>query len=393
MKKIKTINKLLSSLTLLSPLSGIGFNNQYQNIQNVITENNKNTLNNYISNETNAQRKMGDITVNVDGTKITGYVQGEGKLIVDSDITEIGSNAFSGNNEITSLDTTNALNLEIINNESFSSCSNLSENIIFPSNLKTIGMSSFAFCSNIRSLNFSKATKLIEIKTAAFQQCENLTGDLIIPPKVLVIDSFAFAYTRLTSLDLSNATNLTTIGEYAFNDCSNLSGDLVIPSSVTSIGTSAFMRLNITSLDLSNATSLTTIENYAFLYCSMLKGNFIIPDNITHIGDNAYTGVNFDNLYFLSETPPTSFGTSWNPTVTGKIYVPSEQAKQAYATAPNFSFNEDQIEIGIPPEPTSKKSYIPLILALLIGLGIPVILAIAFVIWYFTKKKKTTVKI
>ena len=33
MKKIETLNKLLSSLTLLSPLAGVGFNNQYQNTQ------------------------------------------------------------------------------------------------------------------------------------------------------------------------------------------------------------------------------------------------------------------------------------------------------------------------------------------------------------------------
>ena len=60
MKKIKTINKLLSSLTLLSPLSGIGFNNQYQNTQKVLTGNSNNSSNNYV--RTNAEPvRMGDI--------------------------------------------------------------------------------------------------------------------------------------------------------------------------------------------------------------------------------------------------------------------------------------------------------------------------------------------
>ena len=59
MKKIKTLNKLLSSLTLLSPLVGVGFNSQYQNTQKIITENN-NTLNDYFS--INAEPvQMGDI--------------------------------------------------------------------------------------------------------------------------------------------------------------------------------------------------------------------------------------------------------------------------------------------------------------------------------------------
>ena len=47
----------------------------------------------------------------------------------------------------------------------------------------------------------------------------------------------------------------------------------------------------------------------------------------------------------------------------------------------------------IPPDPSPKKFNISLILGLIIGLGIPIILAIVFVIWYLTKKKKMTVRI
>ena len=114
MKKIKTINKLLSSLTLLNPLASIGFNNQYENIQKVITENSNNSLNNYIASQTNAQREMGDITVNVYGTRITGYVSGTGDLVVDSDITEIAATSFRSNESITSLDLSNATSLTTI---------------------------------------------------------------------------------------------------------------------------------------------------------------------------------------------------------------------------------------------------------------------------------------
>ena len=292
MKKIKIINKLLSSLTLLSPLSGIGFNNQYQNTQKVITENN-NKLKNYF-NLVNNQRTMGEVTVNVEGTILTSYVSGEGELIIDSDITEIA------------------------------------------------------------------------------QSCFEYKRDLSL------------------TLDLSRATSLTTISNDAFTSCTKLTGDLVIPSSVTNIGTSAFSQTGISSLDLSQATSLATIGQSSFqqLY---LSGDLIIPSNVTSIEQSAFSNSTIDNLIFTSETPPTSFGASWQPTLTGKVYVPSEQAKSKYTSAQNFGFNQDQVEIGLPPEPS--KSNTGLILGLILGLGIPIVLAVGFGVWYLTKKKKTKVKI
>ena len=122
MKKIKTINKLLSSLTLLSPLSGIGFNSQYQSTQKVITENSNNSLN-YIDNQANAeQRIMGDVTVTVEGTVITNYVSGGGKdktLLIDSDITEIQSLGYTGDGYM--LDFQNAKNLKVLGENIFHS--------------------------------------------------------------------------------------------------------------------------------------------------------------------------------------------------------------------------------------------------------------------------------
>ena len=490
MKKIKTINKLLSSLALLSSLSGIGFNNQYQNTQKVITENNNNLLNNnYVTNLTNDQRTMGDITVTVDGTKITGFVSsiGEKKLIVDSDITEIGNNAFENQStNIDYLDLSKATNLTIIGDNAFSRCTNLTGDLVIPSSVTSIGAWAFQL-TQISSLNLSQATSLTTIGNGAFSWCSNLTGDLFIPSSVtsigesicsrtnitsitidpsnttyslaknlgssacvvlsgtdgiwkddsksvgelalgdIVIPSNvtsirddAFYNTKITSLDLSQATSLTTIegdgthgDQGAFSYCQNLTGDLVIPSNVTSIGGYAFYNTKITSLDLSQTTSLTTIgrsafqscsnltgdlvipssvtsiESRAFAYCSNLTGDLVIPSSVEKIGDMAFSYINLDNLYFLSETPPTSFESYWKPTITGKVYVPSEEAKQAYLKAENFGFSADQVEVDLP----NNKSNTGLILGLIFGLGIPVILAIAFIIWYAIKKKETTVKI
>ena len=506
MKKIKTINKLLSSLTLLSPLVGVGFNNQYQNTQKVITENNNNDvlINPLHSNAEPVQ--MGDITVNVDGTKITGYVGGSGTLRVSSNITEIGNSAFRSNININSLDLSQATSLTTIGEYAFNYCKNLSGDIIIPSSMRnierfafhetkitildlsqatsiiTFGNSAFNSCpleidlkipsnvtsignfafSNtpITSLDLSQATSLTTIGESAFQSCSNLTGDLvfpssvtsigrnaftysltnissisidssnkylsfatnlgpdtqvlinspdgiwkddfivaggiatgniIIPHDITTIQNFAFIHTNIASLDLSQATSLTSIGTESFYDCSNITGDLVILSSVTTIGDYAFANTSIASLDLSNATNLTTIGDNAFGYCLNLTGDLVIPYNVITIGRYVFYDVTrVNNLYFLSETPPT-FNLSWQPTITGKVYVPSQIAKLAYLTTDYFNFSEDQVEIGLPSGESN--SNVGLILGLIFGLGIPIILAITFIIWYTTKKKKTTVKI
>ena len=211
--------------------------------------------------------------------------------------------------------------------------------------------------------------------------------------------------------------------------------------------------------------------------CSNLTGDLVFPSNVSDIGLNAFQNTTFDNLFFTSENPPL-FTNNWKPTVTEKVYVPSEQAKQAYLKAPYFGFSESQIEIigvigkvsiNIEEKTTGSEQYttiagfsatkweivmtkgdklewlsidnqgllswtdqcvegaykfkikatndsqtsiesapisfivkkspktnslnIPLILGLTIGLGIPVLAAASFGIWYLTKKKKTTIKI
>ena len=459
MKKIKTINKLLSSLTLLSPLSGVGFNSQCQSNQ-ITTIKNNNSLGNYfVKNIPPVQ--MGDIWVTVDDsdpTIITGYSSGSGRLQILSDITEISNNSFQWNNNIQLLDLSNATSLTTFGTGAFDNCWNLSGDLVIPSSVTSIEGYAF-YTTKITSLDLSQATSLTTIGNNAFKNCLNLSGDITIPSNVTSIGNEAFEATKITSLNLSNATSLTTIGYSAFITCPNLTGDLVISASVTSIGNRAFSNTNITSikidpsnknfsfvtnlgpnakvlvsgsdgiwkddsmsagslasgdivipsnistisidafygsnitsLDLSNATSLTSIRDDAFHNCLKLNGNLTIPSKVTNILGGAFYACKADNLYFISETPP-EFNGNWGPILNGKVYVPSETAKEAYLGAPNFGFTEDQIEIGLPPEPTPEKSYIPLIFALLIALGIPIVLAVAFIIWYATRKKKTTVKI
>ena len=282
--------------------------------------------------------------------------------------------------------------------------------------MTTIGHFAFG-TTKITLLDLSQATSLTDIGSSAFYLCSNLSGDLVIPANVTSIGYSAFSLANFTSIKIDplnkNFSFVTNLGPNAkvlisgtdgiwkddsISAGSLAFGDIVIPSNISTISQEAFKGSNITSLDLSQATSLTSIRSAVFMDCLKLKGNLTIPSSVRSIENSAFystffSGQSIDNLYFISETPP-AFQWNWRPYVlNGKVYVPSEAAKQDYLKAPNFGFTEDQIEIGLPPEPTPEKSYIPLIFALLIGLGIPVVLAVAFIIWYLTKKKETIVKI
>ena len=386
MKKIKTFNKLLSSLALLSPLSSIGFNNEYKNQQTVVSKNTS-TLKNYFS--INVEPiQMGDIYVNLDDTGkiIQSYASGEGKLVVLDYITGIAANAFEQNQNITSLDLSQATNLITIGESSFLDCTNLSGTISIGEKIKFIGVEVFggtkisSFTLDEKNQYFSIADNLgpdaqvlisgtnkkwidssLPIGDLAF-------GDIVIPDTVSSIAHNAFYGSKITSVDFSNASKLETINLNAFRN-----------STIKNIK------------NFEKATNLTTIESYSFATCGELDCDLTMPISITTLKNYIFSETTVQNLIFLSETAPQTIQYKWNPNVKGKVYVPSEAAKEAYLAQPNFGFKSDQVEIGLPPKPT--KINIGLILGLLLGVGIPVILAIVFIVWYLTKKKKTKLKI
>ena len=126
MKKITFLNSLL----LFSPI-----------LVNTNIQNNSKKI--HIQNNTNGNEVMGDITVTVDGTTITGYVSGEGMLKVNSNITAIGDLAFYNTPDLISLDLSQATSLTSIGINSFAGCSNLSGDIMIPNSLNNIGQQAF----------------------------------------------------------------------------------------------------------------------------------------------------------------------------------------------------------------------------------------------------------
>lgn len=114
-----------------------------------------------------------------------GSVSVPSSVGVDS-ITAVGTGAFAGNEEITS--------------------------VSLPSTVTKIGQEAFADCTNLRSVSLPSSLKSIGI--GAFCGCESLTS-------------------------VSIPSGVTTIGDDAFADCSDLTS-VTIPSGVTSIGDNVF---------------------------------------------------------------------------------------------------------------------------------------------------------
>ena len=241
MKKSKTINKLLSSLILLSPLSGVGFNNQYEKQKATVIKNN--TTNNYAN--LNAQQvQMGDITVTVNGTTITEYYSGEGTLLVSSNITSIGDSAFSSRESIHSLDLSQATSLTTIEDSAFTETTLLSEKLTIPSSVITIGSDAFNG-SGITELDLSNAKHLQNLYDNAFKHTK--IKDFISTPETnqnfsLVTNLGSNAKVLISGNSGIWNENSKPVGALAF-------GKIVVPTNFKNIKN--FQGTYISSLDLS----------------------------------------------------------------------------------------------------------------------------------------------
>lgn len=223
---------------------------------------------------------------------ITKYTGTESTVILPSTInswpvTKIGEDALKDNTTITS--------------------------VTIPASVTEIGSNAFAGCTNLTSVKYggdwSKLTiqsgnpavedaanaqlfdfEFIPNNTAVIVKKYNGTAaDVTIPScykgkPVTVIDPVAF-YNNSAVTSVTIPDSVTAIPDYAFGYCSQLT-NISIPNSVTFIGFSAFN--SCTSLkSITLPSSLSTIQSYAFYNCENLK-TIRIPVSVTSIGNYAF---------------------------------------------------------------------------------------------------------
>ena len=229
-------------------------------------------------------------------------------VIIPSNVTEIGKEAFKDNRNIKSVIITD--NVTVIGDSAFENCYNL-EKITIPEGVTIIGECAFRCCSEIEKIVIPKG--VTTISNMAFECC-CYAEKIVIPESVTTIGEWAFSHCNYLK-EIVIPDGVTTIGEGAFENSYDLE-KIVIPESVTEIGEDAFTgtkwledkkatEKNVVVVngiaiaradnieESVNLEGIKVIHSRCFENCGQVK-KFVVSDG-TKIGYNAFlTGKDFN---------------------------------------------------------------------------------------------------
>ena len=250
------------------------------------------------------------------GTAIVGYVGKGGDVKIPEKCTSIGSFAFKGCDNLTSIvipkgvtsigssafmDCTGMASVEMpegvtsIGHHAFWGCYKL-KNIEIPVSVTSIGKYAFYGCSRFADINIP--ANVTSIGVYAFRGCGGMNGptSIVVSPENTTYNSNgncnAIIETKTNKLiqgcmNTKIPMGVTSIGDSAFADCVGLK-NIEIPVSVTSIGNKVFMGCyELTGIKI--PTSVTSIGDSAFWNCHCIK-NVEIPASVKSIGSSPFIG-------------------------------------------------------------------------------------------------------
>jgi hypothetical protein len=198
-------------------------------------------------------------------------------------VTEIGSNAFSFNSDLTSV--TIPASVTSIDESAFFRCVSL-KTITFASGsmLENIGEYAFSHCGFTSITIPAGVTKIYK---NSFWFCFNLT-EITIPVNVTAIDSQAFYWCEsLKTITFAPGSQLENIGYEAFFGCTNLTA-ITIPAGVKAIGGYAFGNCDkLANVTFAQGSVIEIIDDYSFADCTGLA-NITIPTGVKDIGAGAF---------------------------------------------------------------------------------------------------------
>ena len=190
------------------------------------------------------------------------YLNGQGVITFDSEVTTIGKSAFYTAYDLESIIIPSTVTS--IGEYAFSGCYNLTS-VDLPFGLASIGKSAFSGCSGLTSVTIPD--RVTKIEEEAFMNCSNLTS-VDMPSGLVSIGKSVFRNcTGLTSVTIPD--RVTAIEGFAFEGCDNLAS-VTIGSSIASIGEYAF----------------SLIENHLCVYCKATT-----PPSL---GYHVFSSINYD---------------------------------------------------------------------------------------------------
>ena len=303
-------------------------------------------------------------------------------VVLEEGVTRVGSLAFSGYTNMTSISLPSTLTL--IDSYSLYGCSGLTS-LTLPASVATIEESAFNGCTGLKSItceavnppaygedcfeNVNKSIPLyVPTESVAKYKADADWGQFtnIQPMKCLPASGTCGAYEdNLTwELDCDGVLTISGTGEmadYLFEDPSwqpyiSSIKTVVIEDGVTSIGVYAFYNCTgLTSVTIPN--SVTSIGDGAFYDCSSLT-TVTIPNSVTSIGYWAFEGcTGLTSITCEAITPPTCGEYCFmDVDKTIPVYVPKGTV-EAYRAANEWKDFTNIQEATGPIDPTGKTAY------------------------------------
>ena len=226
---------------------------------------------------------------------------------IPNSIKTIGSEAFSGCKNLTSIVFSEGSSITDINYKAFYNCAALTSinlpdtitnigyyafyncsalpSIDLPSSLIDLEYCAFRNCSNLTSVVFNQSSKISTINYGTFYNCAALTS-INLPDTIKYISYTAF-YNCSALPSITLPSSLESIGYNAFKNCVALTS-VEFPKTLSKLGLSAFENCSsLTSVVFDSAAPITDIEHYTFKNCSELA-SVVLPDSVTGIGNFAF---------------------------------------------------------------------------------------------------------